>query len=151
MAGQSKILTKQQIQLLDYKKQFTKDNFKNMISSQAIKKISKKIAEQFQPEKIILFGSYAWGKPTAYSDVDLLVIHKSKERRLEREIKLRQSIHPAGVFVDVLSYTPEELEQSINIYRNLFLEDIVRNGRPLYEKSDFVINISRGPAELLKV
>ncbi len=44
------------------------------IPMRTIRAIVKHIAEKFDPEKIILFGSYAYGKPTAWSDVDLLVI-----------------------------------------------------------------------------
>jgi predicted nucleotidyltransferase len=44
------------------------------IPEQAIRAVVKRIAEKFQPEKIILFGSYAYGQPKLESDVDLLVV-----------------------------------------------------------------------------
>jgi len=39
-----------------------------------IKRISEKIQREYRPQKIILFGSYAWGKPGRYSDIDLFII-----------------------------------------------------------------------------
>lgn len=122
-----------------------------MSTQDRIENIVSKIVSAAKPEKVILFGSHAWGQPTRDSDVDLFVIQKSNERRLEREIKLHNAIFPAGIAVDILSYTPEELELAINEHQNLFLEDIVRNGQTLYQKSDFAIKISHGPAELLTI
>jgi predicted nucleotidyltransferase len=100
-----------------------------------IPEIKERIVKEINPEKIILFGSYAWGEPTEDSDVDLLVIQKSKEPRKQRQIILRKKISSIGVPVDMLVYTPEEMKKSINENRNLFIEDIVRNGKILYEKS----------------
>jgi predicted nucleotidyltransferase len=122
-----------------------------MTKQEQIHSIVNKIVSQANPEKVILFGSYAWGKPNRDSDVDLLVVEKSDKGRLERGIKLREAIFPAGVAVDIISYTPEELELAVNEHRNLFLEDIVRNGQVLYEKPNFSINIFRKPAELLTI
>ena len=47
-----------------------------MVKEKEIKKIAEKIAKEYKPEKIILFGSYAWGKPGPNSDVDLFVVKK---------------------------------------------------------------------------
>lgn len=55
------------------------------ITRKTIQAIADVIAKQFKPEKIILFGSWAWGKPNAESDIDLMIIKKSKKRRIERE------------------------------------------------------------------
>lgn len=122
-----------------------------MIQQDKIQAIVSKIVSVASPEKVILFGSHAWGKPTKDSDVDLLVIQKSQERRLDREIKLTEAIFPAGIAVDILSYTPEELERAVNEHQNLFLEDIVRNGKILYGNSDFSFKISRPAAEVLTI
>lgn len=45
-----------------------------------IKKITTKIVKKYKPEKIILFGSFTWGKPTKDSDVDLLIIKNIKKK-----------------------------------------------------------------------
>lgn len=100
-----------------------------------IPEIKEKIVKAINPEKIILFGSYAWGKPTDDSDVDLFIVKKSKKRRIDRAREAREAISGSGVPVDILVYTPEELKKSIVENQNLFIEDIARNGKILYEKT----------------
>lgn len=102
---------------------------------QKIQTIAGKIVDQYKPEKIILFGSYVWGKPTEDSDVDLLVVKETKKNRFEREHELRIMIFPAGLPVDVLVYTPSELERRRNL-GDLFVEDIVSKGKVLYDRSN---------------
>lgn len=96
-------------------------------------KIAEKIAQEYQPEKIILFGSHAWGTPGPESDVDLLVVKESLKPRFERGIELREKLYPPATAMDLLVYTPAELRDSIQRRRNLFLEDVVKNGRILYD------------------
>ena len=55
-----------------------------------IAEITDKIAKEIKPEKIILFGSYAWGKPHQDSDLDLFVIEKSKLSKRKRQINIRR-------------------------------------------------------------
>jgi predicted nucleotidyltransferase len=50
------------------------------VPMKTIRAIAKHIAEKFDPEEIILFGSHAYGKPTAWSDVDLLVVMETPKR-----------------------------------------------------------------------
>lgn len=104
-------------------------------TEQKIKDIVDKIALKYRPEKIILFGSFAWGKPTKDSDIDLFIVKHSQKRRIDRERELKLKLFrykfPA---MDILIYTPEEVEKSINEYKNLFIEDILRHGKVLYAK-----------------
>jgi len=81
-----------------------------MITSEKINEITQRIAENFQPQKIILFGSYAHGTPTAESDLDLLIIKDSDlpPRHLSREV--RKILSGLKVKADVLVKTPEEFE-----------------------------------------
>lgn len=55
------------------------------IPYQKLKKVTEKIVKEYKPEKIILFGSHAWGKPSRDSDVDLFIVKNSKKRRSDRE------------------------------------------------------------------
>lgn len=103
-----------------------------MITREKIKEVADKIAREFQPEKIILFGSFAWGTPTEDSDIDLLVVKETNERRIERAKKVRHLLHDNSVPMDILVYTPSELQEKISVDRNLFLEDVVNNGVILY-------------------
>ena len=101
---------------------------------QKLQAIVEKIVKEYQPEKIILFGSWAWGTPHEDSDLDLFVIKKSQKSRLDRQQELRGLLFPRAIPIDVLVYTPEEVEESINENHNLFIEDIIRNGKVLYIK-----------------
>lgn len=97
-----------------------------------IKEITEKIARNFKPEKIILFGSWAWGTPGPDSDLDFLVIQNSGKKRLERQMEIRESLSDFRLPVDVLVYTPKEIDEKVHKDRNLFLEDIMNNGKLLY-------------------
>ncbi|MBU4481541.1 nucleotidyltransferase domain-containing protein [Patescibacteria group bacterium] len=104
---------------------------KNKIS-QKIKEITEKIVKEFQPEKIILFGSFAYGKPKPSSDIDLLIIKKSKKRKVERikEVLMKvESEIPLGPLV----YTPKEIQERLYL-GDFFFQSIFKKGKLLYEK-----------------
>ncbi len=89
----------------------------------------------YDPEKIILYGSYAWGKPHEDSDLDFFVIKKSDEKRIDRVVKLRELIRNEHYLMpmDFLVYTPEEVKKREEI-GDLFIQEIFENGRVIYEK-----------------
>ncbi len=93
-----------------------------------------KLIEQVQPEKIILFGSYAYGHPTPDSDVDLLVIVRGKEgeTRRERYLRVAQALRPRFFPADILVHTPEEIEERLT--HSFFLREILTRGKVLYER-----------------
>jgi uncharacterized protein len=97
-----------------------------------IPEIKEKIVKGINPEKIILFGSYAWGNPTDESDVDLFIIQKSSESRLIRQTGLRRKLWGSGVPMDLLVYTPEEIEKRLEI-DDPFISYILSKGRVLYQ------------------
>ncbi|MDP3735125.1 MAG: nucleotidyltransferase domain-containing protein [bacterium] len=117
--------------------------------NQKIKEITDTIVKEYQPEKIILFGSYAWGEPHEWSDVDLLVVKESTKTQLERRRELRRLLLDADMPLDILVHTKKELEDNINEKRNLFLEDIVRNGLTLYSATQGEIELTHTPATLI--
>jgi len=98
-----------------------------------IKEITNKIVREFDPEKVILFGSYAWGKPGPDSDVDLFVVKETSDSSLKRIEKLDRIFSRREFPMDFLVYTPSEIREKINKDGNLFIEDIVKNGVVLYE------------------
>jgi predicted nucleotidyltransferase len=99
-----------------------------------ISQLAAKIVEAEKPEKIILFGSYASGTATENSDVDLLVITRSKLSRREREIRLTRQLFGSGVPYDLLVLTPEEVDERLN--RNgPFIREILSTGQVLYQRS----------------
>lgn len=99
---------------------------------QTVESITKKIISEYRPKRIILFGSHAWGTPHPDSDIDLLIIADSQHSRTQRKRELYALLRDRTVPVDVLVYTPEELEKKIQYERNLFLKDIVTNGKVVY-------------------
>ncbi|MBI2459850.1 MAG: nucleotidyltransferase domain-containing protein [Parcubacteria group bacterium] len=99
-----------------------------------IREITEKIKKEYKPEKIILFGSYAWGKPRQWSDVDLFIVKKSRKRRIYREYELRKKLFGNNFPpMDLLIYTPAELKKRIDI-KDFFIGDILSKGKVLYEK-----------------
>lgn len=102
-----------------------------MTSINQIQAFSQQIAENFQPERIILFGSYASGKPTEDSDVDLLVILPFEEMPVQKAIAIRQQLK-APFPLDLMARTPQQIQQRLEM-GDFFMQDIMQNGRVLYE------------------
>ena len=83
-----------------------------MIEAQAIQKLSDQIARVFHPERIILFGSYAYGTPTNDSDVDLLVVLQHQGKGSHKAAEILCYIRPSFP-VDVLMRTLEQVQQRL--------------------------------------
>jgi predicted nucleotidyltransferase len=90
------------------------------------------LIEQTQPEKIILFGSYAHDNPTPESDVDLLVIWDTDKPRRERVVAVSMALYPRPFPVDIIVKTPRELEEELP--HNFFVREILQTGVVLYER-----------------
>lgn len=74
-----------------------------------------RIAERFQPTRIILFGSHARGEASADSDVDLLVVMPLRGSRLAAAVEIRKALRGFGVPKDLVLLTPEEYERKKHI------------------------------------
>lgn len=99
-------------------------------TEEEILRVARKIAQKFQPEKIILFGSYAWGKPGPDSDVDLFIIATTKNtRELAREID--GSLWKRTFPLDIIVYRPESVERNLKA-GDFFTRNIVNKGKVLY-------------------
>lgn len=94
----------------------------------------KKIAAALKPEKIILFGSYAYGNPTPDSDVDLLVIMETEESIKDRYLTVGRLLRPRQFPVDIIVKTPQEIKHALKNKGNFFIQEIVANGKVLYER-----------------
>jgi predicted nucleotidyltransferase len=92
-----------------------------------------KIVDELNPEKIILFGSYAYGKPTPHSDVDLLIVLKTTAPLKERSWKVSRLLLPRPFPVDILVKTPKEIEKALE-NGDFFVQEIIRRGKVLYER-----------------
>ena len=103
-----------------------------MIDRRQIRKFSAAVAREFHPEKIILFGSYGYGKPTEDSDVDLLVIMaRTRERGERMSVRIRHAV-PRNFPLDLLVRTPAEVDKRLR-WGDLFLREVMEKGELLYE------------------
>lgn len=102
-----------------------------MIDRRQIRKFSEAVAREFRPEKIVLFGSYGYGKPTEDSDVDLLVIMPFDRRRGRKSLEIRRRI-PASFPLDLIVRTPEFIAQRL-AWGDCFTQEILTKGKVLYE------------------
>jgi uncharacterized protein len=102
-----------------------------MTTMTQIRDLSRRIADQFRPDKIILFGSYATGHPTADSDVDLLVILPEAEQPVEAAARIRMALRTTFP-LDVLVRTPDRIRERL-AKGDDFIQDILAKGTVLYE------------------
>lgn len=88
-----------------------------------------RILAQSQPERVLVFGSYARRTEGPDSDVDVLVVEDTTERRRDRSVSLRLALRGLGVPVDVLVATPEDIRRYGDaiglIYRMALAEGVV--------------------------
>ena len=103
------------------------------IPQEAIDYVVWQIAEKFQPLKIILFGSYAYGNPRPESDVDVLVIMDSALKESELSFQIRKSIE-YNFGIDLVVKTPNDLKRRIDL-GDVLLKEIVRKGKVVYERA----------------
>jgi predicted nucleotidyltransferase len=106
-----------------------------MVTASEIKRYCAAIARAFRPEKIILFGSHAYGRPHRDSDVDVLVIMPHAKRHGRRpSLTIRRTV-PAAFPVDILVKEPGDIANRLREGDSL-LEEIVKRGRVMYEAGD---------------
>jgi predicted nucleotidyltransferase len=96
----------------------------------AIRRFARQIAERFQPDKIILFGSYAYGTPHAESDVDLLVIMPAYSP-VNQAIRICLAFERPFSF-DLIVRTPKQIERGLRD-GDWFLREVMEKGKALYE------------------
>ena len=103
------------------------------IPLRVIRRFVQQVAKRFQPDKIILFGSHAYGTPDADSDVDILVVMPARNQH-NQAVRIRWEI-PAPFPMDLIVRTPENLGWRLAEGES-FHTEIVTKGKVLYEKSD---------------
>jgi len=101
-----------------------------MIDPTRIENLTSRIVREFKPEKIILFGSHAYGAPTKDSDVDILVILRFSGKPVRKAIEIRNSLN-AHVPLDLIVRTPEQVSERI-AQNDWFMREIIERGRTLY-------------------
>jgi len=98
-----------------------------------IKRIVAIIAKKHKPEKIYLFGSFAWGKPRRDSDLDFLVVKKGIKSMRQAAINIDRDFLDRKMAMDVIVYSPVFLKKRLSL-GDPFAKKIVSEGKILYEK-----------------
>lgn len=108
----------------------------------AIRRYARQIADRFHPDKIILFGSYAYGQPHEVSDVDILVVMPAANE-IDQAIRIWQALD-APFPLDLIVRTPHNLRWRL-AEGDWFLREVMDRGKVLYEKNDGTVGAqSRG-------
>jgi uncharacterized protein len=103
-----------------------------MITQNEINEIVMRIAEKFDPEKIILFGSNVTGKANKDNDLDLIIVKQSNLPKHKRGIEIRRLFYRMLIPMDLKIYTPEEFNNELkNDYS--FLNMALKESRVVYE------------------
>jgi predicted nucleotidyltransferase len=98
-----------------------------------IRRMVEKLAAEYSPERIILFGSYAYGAPHEDSDIDLLIVKETSETLIDRMVAVRRILSDPKrtVGLDTLVLTPQEGSSRL-AKGDQFIEEIIERGKVLY-------------------
>ncbi|MDP8241141.1 MAG: nucleotidyltransferase domain-containing protein [Candidatus Hatepunaea meridiana] len=103
-----------------------------IVTMDNIIKLNKQIVQLFQPEKVILFGSYAYGNPSVDSDVDLMVILPFEGRSFRKSLEILNKTNPHFA-IDLLAQRPDDIRRRYDEGDPLVREALDK-GKVLYER-----------------
>jgi predicted nucleotidyltransferase len=103
------------------------------VPMRVIRRFARQVAEDFHPDKIILFGSYAYGQPHADSDVDILVVMPARNQR-DQAFKIHSTIQPPFP-LHLVVRTPKNLQWRLAEGES-FLAEVLSKGKVLYEANN---------------
>jgi len=104
-----------------------------MLSNNEIQNIVNIIITGYQPEKIIIFGSYSQGTANDSSDLDLLIVKKTNENFFKRNREIRHLFNPMPVPMDLLVYNPSELSEKQSVINHI-VNIAMKEGKIVYER-----------------
>lgn len=99
----------------------------------AIRAVVDQIVARWQPDKVILFGSHAYGTPTSESDVDLLIIMPVTGNRWQLTGEIRAGLRSIGFSLDLLVRTPSAVAAGGTL-ADIAVYHALHEGRVLYER-----------------
>jgi predicted nucleotidyltransferase len=102
-----------------------------MVKMNQIEEFGRRLGREFQPEKIILFGSYARGEADTDSDVDVLVILPFEGKSVKKAVEIRLKLRPPFP-LDLIVRTPENIQERLEMGDD-FIREILNKGKVLYE------------------
>jgi predicted nucleotidyltransferase len=100
-----------------------------------ILEIVNKVVDSYQPEKVLLFGSYATGNETSDSDVDLIIVKDTKTPRHKRGREVRKYLFGTLIPIDLKVYTPDEFEKEKDLQYS-FINSVINECITLYERKN---------------
>ena len=104
-----------------------------LVTDELLQKITQRIVDALAPERIILFGFYAYGEPTPDSDVDLLIVMETKERSSRRRRVVSRLFRERPFPMGIVVRTPAEVELSRERV-DPFMHEVFNKGKVLYEQ-----------------
>lgn len=105
-----------------------------MVEDDRIVETVTRIVREFAPDRVVLFGSYAYGTPTDDSDVDLLVIMSFAGPHTEKAIEILERVDPRFP-IDLLVRTPDQVQQRLEL-NDFFMREVMEKGHVLYAAPD---------------
>jgi len=102
-----------------------------MISQEKINEVIDRIVKNINPEKIILFGSYAQGNPSEDSDLDLLIVKEMRIPRYKRTREVKKHLRGLKIPIDVIVYTRKEIKEWEET-KTAFISQAIKQGKILY-------------------
>jgi uncharacterized protein len=105
--------------------------------SKTLPQAIERIVSELKPEKIILFGSYAYGNPTPDSDVDLFIVIETNGKNKEMYRAVSRLLYPRQFPVDIIIKTPKEVQEALKggTDNAFFIREIFKKGRVLYDRN----------------
>ena len=104
-----------------------------MAIKKQVREFVRRLAGEFSPERVILFGSHARGSASDDSDVDLLVIMPTRKRTIQQALEIRRRL-ACPFALDLLVKTPKEVNRRLALH-DIFMTTIMTEGKTLYESS----------------
>lgn len=103
------------------------------VTQDTIDYVVTRIIDAVHPSKIILFGSHARGEQSAKSDIDLLVITKPEDDREQTRLAIERTLRGRRFSIDLIVRTPADVEWNVYVENPFYVDDILQNGKVLYE------------------
>jgi predicted nucleotidyltransferase len=105
-----------------------------MISERLRNTIVKRIRDNFDPDRIILFGSHARDSADDRSDIDLMIVKSGVQHRRDAAVQVYRALKGLGLPVDVMVTTPEIMEEYKDCWQ-LVYHDVAKEGQVIYERA----------------
>lgn len=110
-------------------------NENQTIESIPVQEIIKRIISVTSPNKIIFFGSYAYGTPRLDSDIDIIVVTSVRGSKIDEYRKIRKSLKGLGYPFDIIVLSMEEFDFYSKSWKNSVIAEATQKGKLLYEKN----------------